>query len=166
MKIKTPITLAFIFFITLAPVEAHPGRTASDGCHYCRTNCDKWGVAWNERHCHGGESAPIVESQPVYVQPTEYIYPTTRPTTIPTRIPTTRPTAVPTNSPTSTPTKVPTIMITSTPTSSQISHQPVEANTTENKPTIGETTTGLGILGGMGYGVYWLAKKVLSRFRS
>lgn len=33
--------------------SAHPGRTASDGCHYCRTNCDKWGVAWNQRHCHG-----------------------------------------------------------------------------------------------------------------
>ena len=31
---------------------AHPGRTASDGCHYCRTNCDKWGVPWGERHCH------------------------------------------------------------------------------------------------------------------
>ncbi|KKU05247.1 MAG: 50S ribosomal protein L5 [Candidatus Giovannonibacteria bacterium GW2011_GWA2_45_21] len=35
---------------------AHPGNTASDGCHYCRTNCTKWGVAWNERHCHGGGS--------------------------------------------------------------------------------------------------------------
>ncbi|MFA7209371.1 MAG: hypothetical protein WC120_03715 [Parcubacteria group bacterium] len=34
---------------------AHPGNTASDGCHYCRTNCDKWGVAWNERHCHEGK---------------------------------------------------------------------------------------------------------------
>ena len=31
---------------------AHPGRTASDGCHYCRTNCGSWGVPWNERHCH------------------------------------------------------------------------------------------------------------------
>jgi len=33
---------------------AHPGNTASDGCHYCRTNCGRWGVPWNERHCHGG----------------------------------------------------------------------------------------------------------------
>lgn len=31
---------------------AHPGRTASDGCHYCRTNCDYWGVPHNQRHCH------------------------------------------------------------------------------------------------------------------
>ena len=33
---------------------AHPGNTASDGCHYCRTNCTNWGVPWNQRHCHGG----------------------------------------------------------------------------------------------------------------
>ena len=33
---------------------AHPGRTASDGCHYCRTNCEKWGVPHGTRHCHGG----------------------------------------------------------------------------------------------------------------
>lgn len=42
----------------LAPAGlAHPGGTASDGCHYCRTNCDSWGEAWNERHCHGGTSS-------------------------------------------------------------------------------------------------------------
>lgn len=40
-------------------VSAHPGRTASDGCHYCRTRCDYWGVPWNERHCHGGSPAPL-----------------------------------------------------------------------------------------------------------
>ena len=32
---------------------AHPGRTASDGCHYCWTNCDRWGEAEGARHCHG-----------------------------------------------------------------------------------------------------------------
>ena len=32
---------------------AHPGRTAADGCHYCRTNCEQWGVEPNKRHCHG-----------------------------------------------------------------------------------------------------------------
>ena len=36
---------------------AHPGNTASDGCHYCRTNCDSWGVTWNQRHCHNGGSS-------------------------------------------------------------------------------------------------------------
>ncbi|OGI26218.1 MAG: hypothetical protein A3J76_01365 [Candidatus Moranbacteria bacterium RBG_13_45_13] len=43
---------------------AHPGNTASDGCHYCRTNCDKWGVPWNERHCHGGSATPTPAPKP------------------------------------------------------------------------------------------------------
>lgn len=32
--------------LLLFPVltSAHPDRTASDGCHVCRTNCEKWGV--------------------------------------------------------------------------------------------------------------------------
>ena len=34
------------------PTLSHPGRTASDGCHYCRTNCSAWGVPEGARHCH------------------------------------------------------------------------------------------------------------------
>lgn len=49
-------TLAVLIFMYPKNSYAHPGRTAADGCHYCRTNCDRWGVAWNERHCHGGSS--------------------------------------------------------------------------------------------------------------
>ena len=37
---------------------AHPGRTASDGCHYCRTNCSSWGVQWDARHCHSSKGIP------------------------------------------------------------------------------------------------------------
>lgn len=37
--------------------NAHPGRTDSSGCHYCRTNCDSWGVPWNAKHCHGGNTS-------------------------------------------------------------------------------------------------------------
>lgn len=33
---------------------AHPGNTDAQGCHVCRTNCDKWGVPWGQRHCHNG----------------------------------------------------------------------------------------------------------------
>ncbi len=44
-------------------LHAHPGRTAADGCHYCRTNCDQCGEAWNARHCHGG-SAPAGSATP------------------------------------------------------------------------------------------------------
>ena len=29
--------------------SAHPGRTAADGCHYCRTNCARWGVPATSR---------------------------------------------------------------------------------------------------------------------
>lgn len=36
------------------PIKAHPGNTASDGGHYCRTNCEKWGEVYGERHFHGG----------------------------------------------------------------------------------------------------------------
>ena len=46
--------MALIFaIITLSgSAFSHPGRTASDGCHYCRTNCDYWGVPYGARHCH------------------------------------------------------------------------------------------------------------------
>ena len=43
----------FLLLVITQATFAHPGRTASDGCHYCRTNCGSWGVPWNERHCHG-----------------------------------------------------------------------------------------------------------------
>jgi hypothetical protein len=50
------IALIFTALLTLTSmtVFAHPGRTASDGCHYCRTNCEKWGVPKDQRHCHNG----------------------------------------------------------------------------------------------------------------
>ena len=52
-------------WLLLSPVSyAHPGNTAADGCHYCRTNCDKWGVEWNERHCHRSKGVPQ-PSEPV-----------------------------------------------------------------------------------------------------
>lgn len=36
-----------------APVAlAHPGGTSWDKCHYCKTNCSKWGYTPNTRHCH------------------------------------------------------------------------------------------------------------------
>ncbi len=53
---KLLITIIILLSIYPPTVFAHPGNTADDGCHYCRTNCDKWGEAWNKRHCHGGTS--------------------------------------------------------------------------------------------------------------
>lgn len=65
MKYILGILLLCVMF---TPTFAHPGNTASDGCHYCRTNCDKWGVAWNQRHCHNTYVAPKY-TPPVYTPP-------------------------------------------------------------------------------------------------
>lgn len=47
--------LIMIMIVALSPlyVEAHPGRTDSNGCHTCRTNCAKWGLSYGQYHCHG-----------------------------------------------------------------------------------------------------------------
>ncbi len=61
LKLKKAMFITSAFcavFLFSSPALAHPGKTASDGCHYCRTNCDKWGVPWNQRHCHGGSVSP------------------------------------------------------------------------------------------------------------
>jgi len=58
MIIAIKLLFIALMFVTL-PVFAHPGRTASDGCHYCRTNCDDWGEVYGARHCHGGGSLEI-----------------------------------------------------------------------------------------------------------
>jgi hypothetical protein len=50
--IKWVIVLVTFLLIIISSVQAHPGNTASDGCHYCRTNCSSWGVPWNQKHCH------------------------------------------------------------------------------------------------------------------
>lgn len=54
--------------------SAHPGRTASDWCHYCRTNCSKWWEVEGQRHCHwGSTSTPATSTytapKPIYMPP-------------------------------------------------------------------------------------------------
>ena len=51
-------SLTFLFLTGGAEVYAHPGRTAGDGCHYCRTNCSSWGVSYGQRHCHQNKGVP------------------------------------------------------------------------------------------------------------
>ncbi len=46
------LVILSILGATMTAIFAHPGGTARDGCHYCRTDCDKWGEAKNRRHCH------------------------------------------------------------------------------------------------------------------
>ena len=53
------VFIAIILILFVAQnVYAHPGNTASDGCHYCRTNCGRWGVAYGRRHCHQNKGVP------------------------------------------------------------------------------------------------------------
>jgi len=57
--VEKNIKLLLAFGILIPSIAfAHPGNTAADGCHYCRTNCDKWGVPWGERHCHRAKAVP------------------------------------------------------------------------------------------------------------
>jgi len=76
MRLAPPVFLVLLALL-LAPIasSAHPGRTAADGCHYCRTNCDSWGVEWDARHCDGGaptpQPAPDPEPTPVAIVSTE-----------------------------------------------------------------------------------------------
>ena len=47
--------LIIVMIVILSPlyVEAHPGRTDSNGCHTCKKNCAKWGLSYGQYHCHG-----------------------------------------------------------------------------------------------------------------
>jgi len=51
--------VVFLVCLTIGviPVMAHPGRTDSNGCHTCRTNCASWGLRNGEYHCHNGNSS-------------------------------------------------------------------------------------------------------------
>lgn len=65
--------ILMLLFAAHSTALAHPGNQAADGCHYCRTNCDKWGVPWNERHCLNGmpstTTSKSTPSVPVASQP-------------------------------------------------------------------------------------------------
>ena len=54
--------LAVLLVLLALNAAAHPGRTAADGCHYCRTNCSRWGVPADKRHCHGGATSPTTST--------------------------------------------------------------------------------------------------------
>lgn len=56
LKIFIIISISLLTFSTLN-VNAHPGNTDADGCHTCRTNCEKWGLEYGEYHCHNSKSS-------------------------------------------------------------------------------------------------------------
>ncbi|MEE1370682.1 MAG: YHYH domain-containing protein [Bacilli bacterium] len=53
-NLKLKILIIIIIILIPTKVLAHPGRLDSKGCHYCRTNCAKWGLEIDEYHCHEG----------------------------------------------------------------------------------------------------------------
>lgn len=56
MKNKIGVVLTILLFST-GVVYSHPGRTDFNGCHICKTNCEKYGLAYGEYHCHDGSSS-------------------------------------------------------------------------------------------------------------
>lgn len=98
MKKQTKIIL---ILITLIPtiVFAHPGKTDANGCHYCRTNCAKWGLYNGQYHCHNGSSSGSSGSNNTTKK-------TTKRTTTAKRTTTTRTTTTTTTSTTTTTTQV------------------------------------------------------------
>jgi hypothetical protein len=111
LGITTAAVLAAFLFAN--EVLAHPGNTAADGCHYCRTNCDKWGEVWNERHCHNAKTqtveTPYVAPQDVTPSPSPSVRPPSsrKPSPKPSPSPTPSPSMSPFPSPESSPTPSP-----------------------------------------------------------
>ena len=70
LRVTTAGVVVFVLLLlAAAEVMPHPGRTASDGCHYCRTNCAKWNVKADARHCHNGSGGSAEETPAVATCP-------------------------------------------------------------------------------------------------
>jgi len=152
------LTVTMAVFLYFQPVYAHPGKTSSDGCHFCKSNCESWGYTYNTRHGHNGEVCDLSKGptdplyggggsdssstviQPIYSTPTPYkeiTYPTSTPKLKPTSTP--KPTLTPSpsvaiiSSPTNTltPTLIPSL--TSTAASSNPIQSQVEGISTKNE---------------------------------
>jgi len=164
MKKFFQLLLVFLFLLFPPAIFAHPGRTAADGCHYCRTNCDYWGVAWNVRHCHGA-IAPV---PPPKALPSPL--PTPKPV-VPTPVPT--PTLISSPSPSPQISSTPSPFPSPTPLPEPPQSPEVKGVTEEQEvePLSDAETIGilgfLGVLvGGLGLGIYKLLRKFIVKKKS
>lgn len=57
------ISTFFVFF-SIGTVSAHPGRTDSNGGHYCRTNCPSWRLSYDEYHFHDSKKPTTFVNEP------------------------------------------------------------------------------------------------------
>jgi|GEM_PF-2917910 len=64
------LALLLVFALPSETGLAHPGNVASDGAHYCWTNCASWGEVYGQRHYHGGGINP----EPYYEPTPDYDY--------------------------------------------------------------------------------------------
>ncbi|MGJ7922004.1 YHYH domain-containing protein [Neobacillus sp. LXY-4] len=72
---KRVLFLTCIFIATLGlSVQAHPGRTDSNGGHTCRTNCGDWGLSSGEYHYHngGGSTSTSTSTESTATSTTSY----------------------------------------------------------------------------------------------
>lgn len=62
MKKRSIVLIIFIIFISLfyTNVYAHPGGKDKNGCHVCKTNCEKWNVPYGVKHCHNSDGSVTV----------------------------------------------------------------------------------------------------------
>jgi hypothetical protein len=155
--------LPILFLFMTSNVMAHPGRTASDGCHYCRTNCAKWGEVEGARHCHNEGTAaqpvaPVVTTKP-YVAPATSKPTTPKPAIKSTISPAVTPTVTLTATPAQSPTSLPEVLSVSTEEPQATTKSQVEVQgVTETNPV--GSLVGIGIFMLLSYkGLKLLAKK-------
>ncbi len=55
---RLAIVMTLVLILAL-DITAHPGRTDANGCHYCRTNCEQYGLQQDEYHCHNKTSTSV-----------------------------------------------------------------------------------------------------------
>lgn len=60
------LLLLGISSIAVSTIYAHPGNSSWDGCHYCKTNCAKWGYTYGTRHCNNGGVPQFWVADPLY----------------------------------------------------------------------------------------------------
>lgn len=180
MRLWTKVLFMFLVFFLIfgVEVEAKSGCCSSHGGVNCAAGPQSNGhvicndgsrnssCLYSEMVMCGGSSSTSTET----VQTTKPT-PTTRPTWVPTKVPTIIITTTQTPTPTepevltATPTLQPTLEATSAPTSEPqvLGEETVEKS--PEPPKSGEVLSGFGLLGGVGFGVYKLIKRVVIKLK-
>ena len=74
LNVKRFILFIIIIFLNIPSIAfAHPGNTDGQGGHTCRTNCNKWGLNYNQYHFHNSkpQTTPSQPTTPTSVDVSE-----------------------------------------------------------------------------------------------